>query len=100
MNTNKRWTEEDNKMLVRTIKSNPHNIQKACEIAALKLDRTKAACVTRWYIISKNTHKTGVTFLAIGTNTMYENRKNSGNTHMLPKNHNIWMKLKKLLGLI
>lgn len=100
MKTKKTWTKKDDEKLIQIIKSNPYNIQKACEKAALELNRTKAACVTRWYIISKDKTKTGITFLAIGTKTLYENRKNSGNSHMLPKKHNIWRKLKKLLGLI
>ena len=44
MATKKRWTDEENNILVQAITANPHNIQEACKYAATKLDRTSKAC--------------------------------------------------------
>lgn len=45
METKKRWTTEEEEILVQAVAANPHNITEACRYAATKLeDRTSNAC--------------------------------------------------------
>lgn len=103
MVTKRRWTDEENNILVQAITANPHNIQKACEYAATKLEgRTSKACRFHWYQAiapANNPTKLGVSFLAVGSKTIYKNRKNSGNSTVQPEKSTLWAKIKKLIGL-
>lgn len=103
MTTKKRWTDEENNILVQAITANPHNIKKACRYAATKLEgRTPKACELHWYQVIapvNNTTKFGVSFLAVGPKTIYKNRKNSGNSTVKPEKNTLWARIKKLIGL-
>lgn len=103
MTTKKRWTAEENNILVQAITANPHNIQEACKYAATKLeDRTPKACAIHWYQViapANNPTKLGVSFLAVGPKTIYKNRKNSGSSIAKPEKNTLWTKIKKFIGL-
>ena len=103
MITKKRWTNEENNILVQAIKANPHNIKKACIYAATKLEgRTPKACEFHWYQAiapANNPTKLGVSFLAVGPKTIYKNRKNSGVSIVQPEKSTLWSKIKRLLKL-
>lgn len=102
MNKHKRWTKEEEDILVKAISNNPHNIRKACKEIATKLNRTEGACLYHWYVIlspSSNPTKIGVSFISIGNKSIYKNRKNSGISVSKPNKFNLWIKIKKLLKL-
>lgn len=103
MATKRRWTDEENNILVQAITANPHNIREACRHAATKLEgRTPRACIRRWYEViapANNPTKLGVTFLVVGPKTIYKNRKNSGSSIIHPEKNTLWTKIKKLIGL-
>ena len=103
MATRKRWTTEENNILVQAITANPHNIKEACRYAATKLEgRTPKACELHWYEViapANNLTKLGVSFLAVGSKTIYKNRKNSGNSTVQPEKNTLWDRIKKLIGL-
>lgn len=101
MATKKKWTDEENNILVQAITANPHNIQEACRYAATKLEsRTPKACILHWYKViapANNPTKLGVSFLAVGPKTIYKNRKNS-TSKVKPEKYILWKKIIKLLG--
>lgn len=103
MATRRRWTKEEEEILVQAISANPHNISEACRYAATKLEgRTSDTCYRHWYQAiapAQNPTKLGVSFLAIGPKTVYKNRKNSGNTFVKPEKNTLWKKIKKIIGL-
>lgn len=103
MVTKKRWTKEEEEILVQAITTNPHNITEACRYASTQLEeRTHSACVFHWYKAlapAKNPTKVGITFIAIGPKTVYKNRKNSGNAFVKPERNTLWTKIKKFIGL-
>ena len=103
MATKRKWTDEEDKILVQVITANPHDIKEACKYAATKLKgRTSNACYRHWYQViapANNTTKLGVSFLAVGPKTIYKNRKNSGNSTAQPEKNTLWTKIKKLIGL-
>lgn len=104
MATRRRWTNEENNILVQAITANPHNIKEACRHAATKLEgRTIVACSTHWYRESSsmnNTTKLGVSFMTVGSKTIYKNRKNnSENSKIKPQSFTLWSKIKNFLRL-
>lgn len=103
MVTKKRWTNGENNILVQAITANPHNITEACRYASTQLEgKTPSACIFHWYKAlapAKNPTKVGITFMAIGPETVYKNRKNSGNTFVKPERNTLWTKIKKFIGL-
>lgn len=103
MAARKRWTKEEEEILVQAITANPHNIAEACRYASTQLDgRTPSACIFHWYEVlapAKNPTKVGITFMAVGPKTVYKNRKNSGNTSVKPERNTLWTKIKKFIGL-
>ena len=102
MVTKRRWTDEENNILVQAITANPHNIREACRHAATKLEgRTPRACIRPWYEViapANNPTKLGVSFLAVGPKTIYKNPKNSGSSTVQPEKNTLWTKIKKFIG--
>lgn len=103
MAMNKKWTDEENNILVQAITANPHNIKEACRCATTKLEgRTSIACYRHWYQAiapTNNPTKSGISFMTIGSKTIYKNRKNSKNSIVQPEKSTLWTKIKKLVGL-
>lgn len=96
MITKKRWTDEENNILVQAITANPHNIKEAFRYAATKLaGRTLKACEVHWYkVIAPANNPT-----KLGPKTIYKNRKNSGSSTVQPEKNTLWARIKKLIGL-
>lgn len=106
MKTRKRWTDEEDKVLVQLIEEYPQNLSKCFIMASERLERTKEACEFRWYgTLSNPTHPKyiGTAFMAISKKRRSINRKNYtvGVSKQTPvKNKvSVWNKLLKLLGL-
>lgn len=106
MKTRKRWTDEEDKVLVQLIEEYPQNLSNCFIMASERLERTKEACEFRWYgILSNPTHPKyiGTAFMAISKKRRSTNRKN----HMtniskytpIKNKVSIWNKLLKLLRL-
>ena len=101
MTTRKRWTKEEEEILVQAIEATPHNIMDAFKHASAKLNRTVNACSIHWYKViapADNPTKMGITFIGVSSRTIYKNRKNSGNISVGPEK-NLWIKIKKFIGL-
>lgn len=101
-----RWTKEEDKILVRAIKANPHNKAEAIRKVLHKLNnRTKLAAEARWYkILSNPEHKkyVGCLFTMIGYRSRYDNRSvNKKKSYWVPEKstESIWNKIKRLLGI-
>ena len=102
MANKKRWTKEEEEILVQAIQANPHNISKALRTAGATINRSFKACQFHWYGVlspKNNPNKIGISFVSIGPNTIYKNRKNSGNSTAQPEKNTLWTKIKKLIGL-
>lgn len=97
-----KWTDEENKILVQAITANPHNLSEAIREASKNLNRTTKACKQHWYSTlspKNNPTKVGISFISIGSNSVYKNRKNSGTAILKPEKSTLWSRIKKLLGL-
>lgn len=97
-----KWTDEENKILVQAITANPHNLSEAIRKASKNLNRTYKACKQHWYSAlspKNNPTKVGISFISIGSESIYKNRKNSGNALSEPEKSTLWSRIKKFLGL-
>ena len=97
-----KWTDEENKILVQAITANPHNLSEAIREASKNLNRTYKACKQHWYLAlspKNNPTKVGISFVSVGSNSVYKNRKNSGTSILKPEKSTLWSRIKKFLGL-
>ena len=102
MANNKKWTKEEEKILVQAIQANPHNISEALRTASNTINRSFQACQFHWYAVlspKNKPNKIGISFVSIGPNTIYKNRKNSGTSTVQPEKSTIWSRIKRLLKL-
>ena len=102
MANNKKWTKEEEKILVQAIQANPHNISEALRTASNTINRSFKACQFHWYAVlspKNKPNKIGISFVSIGPNTIYKNRKNSGTSAIHPEKSTIWSRIKRLLKL-
>ena len=102
MASNRRWTEEDDKILVQTIQENPGNIAEACRKASKKLNRTFHATQQHYYTVispARNPTKNGILITMVSPVYQYNNRKNSGKALTQPRKSNLWLKIKRFVGL-
>ena len=101
MTTKRRWTEEEDTLLVQAITANPNNIKEALMQVSKTLNRTFYACNFRWYNVvslTQNQTKTNTLFMTVGSKTVYKNRKNSSNNSITkPVKSNLWNTIKKFL---
>lgn len=81
MSTFRRWTEDEEKVVISKIEENPNNLQRAFREASLEIGRTPATIGYRWYQggLGERSDKLFMTYGRKGT--LNSNRKNvSSNT--------------------
>lgn len=81
MSTNRRWTNDEEKVVISKVEANPYNLQKAFREASTEIDRTPIAIGWRWHQggLREKSDKLFVTYGRKGT--LNSNRKNvSSNT--------------------
>lgn len=94
MTTKRRWTSEEEQVLIDQVRINPGNLQRAFRNTSNITGRGVKAVGFHWY--HKVRHSETV-FMTIGTNAMSVNSKNSDNTQ--PVSVPIWRRILRLLGL-
>lgn len=100
-----KWTVEEDEILVRAIKANPHNKAKAFREVSEKVGRSDKCCSNRWYqVLSNPKHKSyvGCMFTMVGVSSRLDNRTvNREKVHITPTKtkRGLWAKIKDLLGL-
>ena len=73
MSTKKKWTEEEEEILVQAVKANPHNLSKTFREIAEKLDRTEVAVKIQWYT---KTRSRSICFVTVSQGKKFKNGKN------------------------
>lgn len=99
----RRWTVEEDQVIISQVKSEPYNLTKCFMAVSTKIDRTPNSIKVRWYSsICKN--KDYASYLTCGKEGKYVvNRKNSYaslplEVQHLPKSRWITRVINKLLG--
>lgn len=91
--TLRKWTEEEENLLLRQVKANPQNLKQCFISVSRNIDRTPLAVTHHWYrVLSK---KTGTTcFFTASPHHVSKNRKNGRG---ISCNRGVWY---RLLGII
>ena len=94
MSQRRRWTNEEEQVLISQVRQNPGNLARAFRATSDIIGRSSHSCEQRWY--TKVRHSETV-FMTIGARNMSVNSKVSNNTQ--PVRLPIWRRILKLLGL-
>lgn len=102
MSKGKRWTKDEDKVLLESVKAAPHNLKQAFTQASSKLNRSVTACSTRWYTeLSKRKDSDNIVFMCVSAKKMSVNRKVLGEDNN-PEAPSLWKRImnfiKKLYG--
>lgn len=102
MSKGKRWTKEEDKVLLESVKAAPHNLKQAFKQASSKLNRSATACTSRWYTeLSKRKESENVAFMCVSAKKMSVNRKTLSEDNS-PEAPSLWKRvmnfIKKLYG--
>lgn len=85
----RRWTLEEDQLLLRSIRAYPQNLHKCFMLVAEEIDRSESAVANRWY--SKVSKKPdNMCFFTASPRHVSRNRKNGMGTE---SNGNIWRRL-------
>ncbi len=85
----RRWTEEEEKLLLRQVRAFPQNLTKCFLMVAQNVDRTPGAVANHWYtVVSKRPD--AVCFFTASAKHVSKNRKNGKG---IESNGNIWRRL-------
>lgn len=87
--TNRKWTEEEENLLIRQVRAFPQNLNKCFLMVAQNIDRTPSAVAGHWYtVVSKKPDST--CFFTASSKHVSRNRKNGKGVE---SNSNIWHRL-------
>ncbi len=78
MNTRRRFTEEEDRLILSKIEENPNNIAQCLRELSIELDRSFSTLQTRWYrnLAKKDMNdKTNTRFMTYGRKSVNPNRK-------------------------
>ena len=102
----KRWTSEEDNIIIKCIEEDPSNIVRATRRASLELGRSSGSVRNRWYTViapPNRSIKDNTVFATIGRNQFNPNRKiysdNRSNRkqHPILKEDSLWHRIKNLL---
>lgn len=88
MTTKRRFTEEEDRLIISKVNENPSNIAQCLRELSIELDRTFSALQHRWYTVlaKKDTSsKTNTCFITYGNRNVNPNRKISREGTQQPK---------------
>lgn len=94
MTSRRRWTNEEEQVLIDQVRINPSNLSRAFRNASNIIGRSPHSCEQRWY--GRVRHSETV-FMTIGARNMSVNSKVSNNPQ--PVRLSIWRRILNLLGL-
>lgn len=108
--TNRRWTKEEEDILVQAIQANPHNLKQCFREVSAKIGRSEDGVMHHWYSVlgnCKNKKYVGITFLMLSRKEIMKDRKickvsATGyykNDNLIKQKPTIWQKIKKLLNI-
>lgn len=101
MSNKRRWTQEEDTVLVQTISSCSYNLSKCFLSVAMQLNRSTKAVEFRWYRHVRFTSAGRKAMLTIGKDSLYTGKTFIPNGKVKPLenkvNISIWQKLLKVL---
>lgn len=101
MTTKRRFTKEEDSLILSTVAENPHNLSKCFREIAIKINRDPKSIENRWYhYLSKkdSNDKTNTIFVTVGKKSVNYNRKTAMENTQQPEKQRsgIWKTIFKL----
>lgn len=103
MEQKKRWTKEEDEILVQAISARPQNLSKCFIAAAEQIGRTAKAAEFRWYKYVKFTFAGRKAMLTIGPKTAFSGKNELDNSKVRPikvRQNSFWRRILTILRLI
>lgn len=89
----KKWTVEEDNVLLQSVKDNPQNLSKCFVAVAERLGRSKSAVAGHWYTnVSKKPDAT--CFFTASSKHLSKNRKNGAGVEI---NRSIWQRFLQII---
>ena len=98
MRTYKRWTNDEEQVVINQVKANPQNLTKAFFLASEIIHRSPNSIALRWYLELKE--KSGIVFMTCSGKKTIANRKSVRENTTCEETKvtkSIWNKIIKLL---
>lgn len=98
----RKWTIEEDEILVQAITAEPYNLRKCFLSIATKINRTPGSVKIRWYNHTRFTSMGRKTMLTIGKNSMYTGKNYKQNSRVEPeeiRNSSLWARILTILRL-
>lgn len=97
MSTRRRWTDDEEQVVISKVKANPNNLLKAFREASLEINRSAYSIKIRWYIKRGKKaalkDRCGSCFMTYGGKSLNINRKN---VHINTSDNTITISMDKL----
>ena len=97
METHRRWTNDEEQVVISKVKANPNNLSKAFREASLEIGRSVGSIVQLWYTKGRKKvalkDRCGHCFLTYGGKSLNINRKN---IHINTSDNTITISMDKL----
>lgn len=99
MTTRRKWTNEEEQVLISQVRQSPNNLAKAFRATSEIIERSTHCVEQHWY--TKTRHSEAIFMTVSANNTISTNQKNvlystNDNTHEVVS---IWRRLLRFLGL-
>ena len=91
--TNRKWTEEEEQLLLRQVRAFPQNLNKCFLIVSESIDRTPKAVCAHWYVVTSK-RPDAVCFFTASEKHVSKNRKNGVGVE---SNRSIWQRLMAII---
>lgn len=101
MTIKRRFTKEEDSLILSTVAENPHNLSKCFREIAIKINRGPKSIANRWYhyLSRKDSNdKTNTVFITVGKKSVNYNRKTAMENTQQPEKQRsgIWKTISKL----
>lgn len=102
MGNKKRWTIEEEKVLIAQVEKNPLNLSLAFRLASELIERTESACIHHYYasiVKGKSKLPKSYMYMTISKKKCYANRKierNNAKESYIEVKESLWSKIKNL----
>lgn len=97
MSTHRRWTDDEEQVVISKVKANPNNLQKAFREASFEIGRSVDCITQHWYTKQRKRpalkDRCGNCFLTYGGKSLNVNRKN---VHINTSDNTITISMDKL----
>ena len=97
MATKKRWSKEEDNVLIDQVTRHAENLAEAFRVTSRLTRRTVGACAFRWYNVLSKNRETNICFTLVNKTGSYINTKNSQGANLTKKPLYWWKRIVSFL---